>query len=96
MLNILALLVLLSLYYSNSWIILGSKPIYSLVKALSDENIDDRILRKIDKWACVKNCGACCKLGPLETRPDLEDYLDKDQLNMYKSMIGECTGANFY
>ena len=23
----------------------------------------DQILRKVDNWACVKNCGACCKLG---------------------------------
>ena len=28
----------------------------------------DQILRKVDNWACVKNCGACCKLGPLDSR----------------------------
>lgn len=37
------------------------------------EKIEDLILKKIDKWACVKNCGACCKLGPMDSRPDLKD-----------------------
>lgn len=32
---------------------------------------EPEILRKIDEWACVKGCGACCKLGPLDSRPDL-------------------------
>ena len=26
----------------------------------------DRILRKVDKWACISNCGACCKLGTFD------------------------------
>ena len=26
-------------------------------------DFSDQVLRKVDKWACVKNCGACCKLG---------------------------------
>lgn len=50
---------------------------------------EDMVLRKIDKWACIKNCGACCKLGPLDSRPDLETYLNPDQFQQYKSMIGE-------
>ena len=41
----------------------------------SDGALDTFILRRVDKWACVKNCGACCKLGPLDSRPDLESYL---------------------
>ena len=49
----------------------------------------DPILRRIDKWACVKGCGACCKLGPLESRPDLASYLTTTELDLYKSMIGE-------
>ena len=39
--------------------------------------LDTFILRRVDKWACVKNCGACCKLGPLDSRPDLESYLTR-------------------
>lgn len=50
---------------------------------------NDNILRQVDKWACVKFCGACCKLGPIDSRPDLAEYLDEDELNMYKSMIAE-------
>jgi len=48
----------------------------------------DPILRRIDKWACVKGCGACCKLGPLDSRPDLPTYLTPDELALYTSMIG--------
>jgi Fe-S-cluster containining protein len=46
------------------------------------------ILRRVDKWACVKNCGACCKLGPLDSRPDLGTYLSPEELALYESMIG--------
>lgn len=53
------------------------------------ENDDNMILRRVDKWACVKNCGACCKLGPLDSRPDLETYLTEAEFVQYKSMIGE-------
>jgi uncharacterized protein len=47
------------------------------------------ILKQIDDWACIRNCGACCKLGPLSSRPDIKDYLAEDQYNLYVSMIGE-------
>ena len=49
----------------------------------------DPILRRIDKWACVKGCGACCKLGPIDSRPELASYLTTTELDLYKSMIGE-------
>jgi Fe-S-cluster containining protein len=39
-------------------------------------------------WQCVKQCGACCHLDPLD-RPDLEDYLSPDELAQYLSMVGE-------
>jgi Fe-S-cluster containining protein len=39
-------------------------------------------------WHCVKNCGACCHLDPAE-RPDLETYLDQEQLALYLSLVGE-------
>ena len=51
-------------------------------------DMDETVLRKVNNWACVKGCGACCKLGPIESRPDLDDYLTADQLALYKSMIG--------
>ena len=46
------------------------------------------ILKRVDKWACVSGCGACCKLGPLTSRPDLEEYLSPTELTTYVSMIG--------
>jgi Fe-S-cluster containining protein len=48
-----------------------------------------KILRRVDKWACVSGCGACCKLGPLSSRPDLKDYLTPAELTQYTSMIGK-------
>ncbi len=38
-------------------------------------------------WRCVKQCGACCNLDPAE-RPDIEDYLSPDELELYLSMVG--------
>lgn len=39
-------------------------------------------------WQCVKNCGACCHLDPTD-RPDLEEYLNPDELGIYLSLVGE-------
>jgi uncharacterized protein len=39
-------------------------------------------------WLCVKHCGACCNLDPRD-RPDLDQYLNPDELNLYLSMVGE-------
>lgn len=60
------------------------------VEIVSDDNnpYAANILRKVDQWACVRNCGACCMLGPIESRPDLDTYLTADELTQYKSMIG--------
>lgn len=38
-------------------------------------------------WRCIKQCGACCHLDPAE-RPDLEDYLTPEALQLYLSMVG--------
>jgi uncharacterized protein len=38
-------------------------------------------------WCCVKQCGACCHLDPRD-RPDLEDYLNPDDLALYLSLVG--------
>lgn len=39
-------------------------------------------------WRCINNCGACCHLDP-QDRPDLENYLSPEQLELYLSMVGE-------
>ncbi|PAX60178.1 YkgJ family cysteine cluster protein [Brunnivagina elsteri] len=39
-------------------------------------------------WQCIKNCGACCNLNP-EERPDLDLYLNPEELEEYLSMVGE-------
>lgn len=39
-------------------------------------------------WRCVKYCGACCNLDPSD-RPDLEEYLNPEDLHLYLSMVGE-------
>ena len=39
-------------------------------------------------WQCIKGCGACCHLDPTE-RPDLEDYLEPEDLLLYLSLVGE-------
>lgn len=39
-------------------------------------------------WQCVKNCGACCHLDPND-RPDLDQYLTPDELELYLSLVGE-------
>lgn len=39
-------------------------------------------------WHCVKQCGACCHLDPAD-RPDLDQYLSPDELQLYLSMVGE-------
>ncbi len=38
-------------------------------------------------WRCVKNCGACCHLDPGE-RPELEEYLSPEELEIYLSLVG--------
>ncbi|MBD2181394.1 YkgJ family cysteine cluster protein [Planktothrix sp. FACHB-1355] len=39
-------------------------------------------------WLCVKQCGACCHLDPAD-RPDLDEYLSPEELELYLSMVGE-------
>jgi len=57
----------------------------TMMSASSDNN---NILRRVDKWACVKDCGACCKLGPIESRPQLNEYLNEIDYARYESLIG--------
>ena len=58
------------------------------VTSLRMSSSPSTILRRVDKWACVSGCGACCKLGPLESRPDLGEYLTPEEMTTYKSLIG--------
>lgn len=59
------------------------------VFASSQNNlIEGEALKRIGKWACVKHCGACCKLGPLSSRPQVREYLNEAEYMQYKSMIG--------
>lgn len=39
-------------------------------------------------WHCVKQCGACCHLDPAD-RPDLDEYLSPEELELYLSLVGE-------
>jgi uncharacterized protein len=39
-------------------------------------------------WQCVKQCGACCNLDPAD-RPDLDQYLTPEEIQLYLSLVGE-------
>jgi uncharacterized protein len=39
-------------------------------------------------WQCIKQCGACCNLDPAD-RPELDEYLTPDELEVYMSMVGD-------
>ena len=71
-----------------------NKPFHAIVTVrnrnlfATTTSTDADILRKVENWGCVKNCGACCKLGPLDSRPDLQSYLTEDQYKLFISMIG--------
>jgi hypothetical protein len=87
--NICFVFVLVSVASVNAYYTRPFKSMLSLRKARSVQmSSSDVILRQIDDWACIKNCGACCKLGPLDSRPDLEEYLTPEEFSTYKSMIG--------
>ncbi len=43
---------------------------------------------KVGKWQCISGCGACCNLAP-EDRPDLAEYLSRDELELYMTMVGD-------
>ena len=39
-------------------------------------------------WQCIQGCGACCNLDPSD-RPELENYLTTEDLDLYLSLVGE-------
>jgi len=41
----------------------------------------------MDRWQCIQQCGACCRLDP-ELRQDALDALSPDQRELYLSMVG--------
>lgn len=43
---------------------------------------------QLGSWQCMTNCGACCDLSP-EDRPNLSDYLNSEELELYMSMVGK-------
>lgn len=45
------------------------------------------LLRETKRWGCVEFCGACCYLKP-EERDDLDDWLTRDERDLYESMVG--------
>lgn len=84
---VIVLLVALRLCFLQAFKLAGWRfrsPFHLLVS--SDDSVE--ILRRIEDWGCVKGCGACCKLGPLESRPDLREYLNDEEYKLYVSMIG--------
>lgn len=84
---LIALVSTLYLRLSNSFKFSDWRPRHPTRRSSStDDSIE--ILRQIEDWGCVKGCGACCKLGPLESRPDLKEYLNDDEYQQYISMIG--------
>ena len=42
---------------------------------------------KEQNWSCIKHCGACCKLDPIERAASLE-LLSSEQQDLYLSMAG--------
>lgn len=58
-------------------------------KQIDFEIIENNFHKRDDDWACMKNCGACCMLGPLEMRPQLQSVLSQQQYDLYVSMIGK-------
>ena len=41
-----------------------------------------------DRWRCVENCGACCRLAP-EERLEAIEALDPKQTEIYLKMVDE-------
>ena len=70
------------------WLVIFSTSVVAHGLCLQMSTASSKILRRVNKWACVSGCGACCKLGPLSSRPDLAEYLSPGELSQYTSMIG--------
>lgn len=96
MVSTLVMLVLSVLLLATATIVQSyHKSIFNRIVASSQHKLhaststdQPNILRQIGKWSCVSNCGACCKLGPVSDRPDLEEYLSPDEFKTYVGMIG--------
>ena len=47
------------------------------------------------KWKCVKNCGACCRLDPIE-RVEALEVLGEAEAKIYLDLIGNDGWCRFY
>lgn len=45
-------------------------------------------IEQMATWQCVQSCGACCHLDPAG-RPDLNEYLSAEDLDLYLSLVGK-------
>ncbi|KGG17583.1 MULTISPECIES: YkgJ family cysteine cluster protein [unclassified Prochlorococcus] len=48
-----------------------------------------------EKWSCVKDCGACCKLDPKE-RTEALSVLSPHDKDLYLSLVGNDGWCRFY
>jgi hypothetical protein len=58
-------------------------------RQINSDDIESNFNRRIDDWGCMKSCGACCMLGPVDSRPHLQETLSKEEYEQYVSMIGK-------
>ena len=42
----------------------------------------------MERWQCIQQCGACCRLDP-ELRQDALEALDERQRELYLAMVGD-------
>ena len=64
------------------------RPLFLSLRKEKD-GTDPVLLKRIDDWGCMRNCGACCKLGPVDSRPAMEEIYSKEDLELYRSLIGD-------
>jgi hypothetical protein len=78
---------------TSKWQVLfsSSKSLQTLIaeRQINSNDIESNFNRKIDDWGCMKSCGACCMLGPVDSRPHLQETLSKEEYELYVSMIGK-------
>uniref|UniRef100_A0A0G4HE97 Zinc-or iron-chelating domain-containing protein n=1 Tax=Chromera velia CCMP2878 TaxID=1169474 RepID=A0A0G4HE97_9ALVE len=50
---------------------------------------EPNLLRRSKDWACIKGCGACCKLGAPDRMAPEEIFFEPADAALYRSMIGD-------
>lgn len=61
--------------------------IHYQARARLEADLPSPDLSVMTQWQCVRQCGACCHLDPRD-RPDLEQYLQPEEMALYLSMVG--------